>query len=256
MTASDLQGLRVVVTGGGSGIGAVTSAWMVDRGARVACLDLKPPADQPEMRGLPCDVADGASVQAAIEAAARWLGGIDVVVNNAGIASLGTLETQGDDEWTRVFDVNVIGMVRVTRAALPWLKASSKASVVNLSSAVARIGLPRRTLYSATKGAILSFTRALAADCIAIPIRVNCVTPGVVDTPWQARAIAEAADPAQRLAQLQSMQPNARLVSAEEVAAAIAFLAGPASGATTGIDLPVDGGMQTVHLLSASLAAG
>lgn len=252
-SAPALQDLAVIVTGGGSGIGAVTAQTMVALGARVACLDLQPPPDGPQLRGVSCDVRDDASVRAAVATAAQWLGGIDVLINNAGVASLGTLETQDDAEWARVFDVNMFGMARTTRAALPWLKQSSRAAIVNVSSAVARIGLPQRTLYSATKGAILSFTRALAADCIALPIRVNCVTPGVVDTPWQARAVAAAADPTQRLAQLQSMQPNGQLVTAEQVAAAIVYLAGPASGATTGIDLPVDGGMQTIHLMSAAL---
>ncbi len=247
--------MSAIVTGGGSGIGQITATMLVRLGARVACLDLAPPQDEGMVRGFACDVRDDSSVRAAVAAASQWLGGVDVLVNNAGIASIGTLESQDDDEWQKVFDVNVFGIVRTTRAALPWLKQSANAAIVNTSSAVARIGLPNRTLYSATKGAILSMTRAMAADYIAVPIRVNCVTPGVVDTPWQARAVAAAPDPESRLAQLRGMQPNARLVSGEQVAAAIAYLASPASGATTGVDLPVDGGMQNIHLLSASLAS-
>jgi len=247
-----LAGLRVLVTGGGSGIGSVTSQWLRDRGARVAVLDLKPVEVQEGERGFVCDVRSDTSVRNAIGAAVAWLGGADVLVNNAGIASLGDIEHQSDEEWKAVFDVNVFGMVRATRAALPWLKQSSRAAIVNLSSAVACMGLPNRALYSATKGAILSMTRAMAADYVSIPIRVNCVTPGVVDTPWQARAIQAADNPAARRAQLLGMQPNGRLVQAHEVAAAIAYLASPFSGAITGIDLPVDGGMQSLHLSAAS----
>lgn len=247
-----LAGLRVLVTGGGSGIGAVTSEWLRERGARVAVLDLQPGVQPDNARGFVCDVRSDTSVREAVDASAAWLGGADVLVNNAGIASLGDIEQQSDAEWHAVFDVNVFGMVRATRAVLPWLKQSPRAAIVNLSSAVARMGLPNRTLYSATKGAILSMTRAMAADYVGIPIRVNCVTPGVVDTPWQARAIQTANNPALRRAQLQEMQPNGRLVQAQEVAAAIAYLASPSSGATTGIDLPVDGGMLSLHLASAS----
>lgn len=251
---TEFAGLSVAVTGGASGIGAVTADWFAQRGASVACLDLLAPPDKESVRGFVCDVRDDVSVRDAVASAVAWMGGLDVLINNAGIASLGTLETQTDADWQRVFDVNVFGMVRTSRAALPWLKRSRNAAIVNISSAVARVGLPNRTLYSATKGAILSLTRAMAADYISVPIRVNCVTPGVVDTPWQARAVADAPAPELRLSQLRAMQPSGVLVSSLQVAAAIGYLASPASGATTGIDLPVDGGMQTVHLLSAALS--
>ena len=250
-----VSGLRVIVTGAGSGIGAVTSQWLIERGARVAALDLQPPGDSQHCRGFACDVRDDASVRSAVAQAAQWLDGIDAVVNNAGIGSLGDIEQQSDEEWQRVFDVNVFGMVRVSRAAMPWLRKSGKGAIVNLSSAVALMGLPNRSLYSATKGAILSMTRAMAADYVRIPIRVNCVTPGVVNTPWQERAIQSAPDPASRLAQLEGMQPSGRLVAADEVAAAIAYLISPQSGSTTGIALPVDGGMQTVLMNASSLTA-
>jgi NAD(P)-dependent dehydrogenase (short-subunit alcohol dehydrogenase family) len=252
--SNELQGLRVLITGAASGIGAVTAEWMAQRGAAVVGVDLHPAAASGSIRVFGCDVRDDASVRQAMEAATSALGGLDVLVNNAGIAALGTLDDQTDDDWLRVFDVNLFGMVRATRAALPWLRQSRHAAIVNTSSAVAPIGLPNRALYSATKGAILSMTRAWAADYIQVPIRVNCVTPGVVDTPWQARAVSQAQDPAQRMAQLKALQPSGVLVTPQQVAAAITYLASPASGATTGIDLPVDGGMQTVHLMAAALA--
>lgn len=248
MSTAEFEGMSVIVTGGASGIGAATVQWFAARGARVASLDLQPQPEAAQVRGFACDVRDDASVQGAVSAAADWLGGIDVLVNNAGIASLGKLESQDDQEWQRVFDVNLFGLVRTTRAALPWLRRSERAAIVNNCSAVACMGLSQRTLYSASKGAILAFTRALAADCLQDSIRVNCVTPGVVDTPWQARAVASAPDPAARRAQLERLQPSGKLVKPEHVAAAIAYLASPASGSTTGVDLPVDGGMQSIHL--------
>jgi len=248
MSAPEFAGLTALVTGGASGIGLATARLLALRGARVACLDLTP-EDVPEpLIGIRADVTDDTGVQAAVEEAARLLGGIDILVNNAGIGAQGTIEDNPDDEWHRVFDVNVLGMVRVTRAALPHLRRSDSAAVVNTCSIAATAGLPDRALYSATKGAVLALTRATAADLVHAGIRVNCVNPGTADTPWIGRLLDRAADPAAERAALNARQPMGRLVSAEEVAAAIAHLASPLSGATTGTDLPVDGGMQGLRI--------
>src|SRR6516225_1965248 len=158
---AELSGLAAVVTGGGSGIGLATARLLAARGANVAVLDLEPGT---EFVSLRADVADDASVRTAIDAAARRLGGIDILVNNAGIGAIGTVADNPDDQWHRVFDVNVVGMVRVTRAALPYLRASRHAAIVNTCSIAATAGLPQRALYSATKGAVLSLTLAMAAD--------------------------------------------------------------------------------------------
>ncbi|MFJ6118801.1 SDR family NAD(P)-dependent oxidoreductase [Streptomyces sp. NPDC092129] len=248
MSALEFAGLTALVTGSASGIGLATARLLAVRGARVACLDLKP-EDVPEpLIGIRADVADDASVRAAVEEAARVLGGIDILINNAGIGAQGTIEDNTDDEWHRVFDVNVLGMVRVTRAALPHLRRSDSAAVVNTCSIAATAGLPDRVLYSATKGAVLALTRAAAADLVHSGIRVNCVNPGTADTPWIGRLLDRAADPAAERAALNARQPMGRLVSAEEVATAIAYLASPLSGSTTGTDLPVDGGMQGLRI--------
>jgi len=248
MSALEFAGLTALVTGGASGIGLATARLLAVRGARVACLDLKP-EDVPEpLIGIRADVADDASVRAAVEEAARVLGGIDILINNAGIGAQGTIEDNTDDEWHRVFDVNVLGMVRVTRAALPHLRRSDSAAVVNTCSIAATAGLPDRVLYSATKGAVLALTRAAAADLVHSGIRVNCVNPGTADTPWIGRLLDRAADPAAERAALNARQPMGRLVSAEEVATAVAYLASPLSGSTTGTDLAVDGGMQGLRI--------
>ncbi|MEV0198377.1 SDR family oxidoreductase [Nonomuraea sp. NPDC050691] len=238
--------LRAIVTGGGSGIGLATATLLAERGMKVACLDLHPPGEP--FVGIKVDVTDDAGVRAAVAEAAERLGGIDVVVNNAGIGAQGTVEDNPDSEWHRVFDVNVLGMVRVSRAALPYLRRSEHAVIVNVCSIAATAGLPDRALYSATKGAVQSLTLAMAADHVHEGIRVNCVNPGTADTPWIGRLLDAADDPEAERRALNARQPMGRLVTAEEVAAAIAYLASPEASATTGMALAVDGGMQGLRL--------
>jgi 2-keto-3-deoxy-L-fuconate dehydrogenase len=241
----ELDGLAAVVTGGGSGIGLATARLLTSRGARVAVLDLNP---GDEFIALKADVTDDASVRAAVDTAAERLGGIDILVNNAGIGAIGTVADNPDEQWHQVFDVNVVGMVRVTRAALSYLRASAHAAIVNTCSIAAIAGLPQRALYSATKGAVLSLTLAMAADHIHEGIRVNCVSPGTANTPWIGRLLAQADDPAAERAALEARQPMGRLVTAGEVAAAIAYLASPSAGSVTGTALAVDGGMGGLRL--------
>ncbi|MEU1389898.1 MULTISPECIES: SDR family oxidoreductase [unclassified Nonomuraea] len=238
--------LKAIVTGGGSGIGLATATLLAARGMKVACLDLAPPGDP--FVGIKADVADDASVRVAVAEAAERLGGIDIVINNAGVGAQGTVEDNPDEEWRKVFEVNVFGIVRVSRAALPYLRRSEHPAIVNTCSIAATAGLPDRALYSATKGAVLSLTLAMAADHVREGIRVNCVNPGTADTPWVGRLLDSADDPQAERAALNARQPMGRLVSAEEVAAAIVYLAGPEAAATTGTALAVDGGMQGLRL--------
>jgi NAD(P)-dependent dehydrogenase (short-subunit alcohol dehydrogenase family) len=197
------------------------------------------------------NVGDDASVRAAIAEVVERFGRIDIVINNAGIGAQGTVEDNPDEEWHRVYDINVIGMVRVTRAALPYLRVSPAASVVNTCSVAATAGLPQRALYSATKGAVLALTRAMAVDHLREGIRVNCVNPGTADTPWVGRLLDSAADPAAERAALNARQPHGRLVTPDEVAGAVAYLASPLSGSTTGTSIAVDGGMQELRIRAA-----
>jgi NAD(P)-dependent dehydrogenase (short-subunit alcohol dehydrogenase family) len=244
----DFDGLVAAVTGGASGIGLATARLLRARGAQVAVLDL---ADAPAgegMLGVRCDVGDDDQVRAAVARVAGELGGLDVLVNNAAVSSVGTVEDNPDDEWAVVLDVNVVGVVRVTRAALPHLRASRAASVVTTCSVVALVGVPQRALYSATKGALHGLTLAMAADHVADGIRFNAVAPGTADTPWVARLLAAADDPVAARAALEGRQPIGRLVTADEVAHAIAYLASPLSGSTTGTVLTVDGGMSGLRL--------
>ena len=193
-------------------------------------------------------MTDDESVARAVSDAAGELGGIDALVNNAGIGAQGTVETNPIDEWRRVLDVNLLGMVRTTRAALAHLRRSDRAAVVNMCSIAATAGLPERALYSASKGAVLSLTLAMAADHLHEGIRVNCVNPGTTDTPWIGRLLDKADDPAAERAALEARQPSGRLVQPEEVAAAVLYLLSPSAGATTGTALAVDGGMAGLRL--------
>jgi 2-keto-3-deoxy-L-fuconate dehydrogenase len=244
----EFSGLSALVTGGASGIGLAAAVMLRSRDAKVAVLDLAEPPASAGLAAFACDVSDTASVEAAVARAGEHLGAIDVLVNNAGIGAQGTVADNSDEEWLRVLQVNVLGMVRVTRAALPALRRSAHAAVVNTCSVAATTGLPQRALYSASKGAVAALTRAMAADHLREGIRVNCVSPGTADTPWVGRLLSQAADPESERAALLARQPHGRLVSAEEVAAAICYLASPESGSTTGADLVVDGGLTSLRV--------
>ncbi|RFC75065.1 SDR family oxidoreductase [Streptomyces sp. AcE210] len=272
---AEYAGLVALVTGGASGIGLATARELHARGAEVAVLDLAEtfeayeasdtsetcesagvsPADA--TRGpflyVRCDVTDDDAVRVAVDTVVDRFGGLNVLVNNAGIGAQGTVEDNPAAEWHRVLDVNVVGPARVAAAALPALRKAAAdgaghAAIVNMCSIAATAGLPQRALYSASKGAVLALTRAMAADHLREGIRVTCVNPGTADTPWVGRLLASADDPGRERAALEARQPSGRLVSAAEVAHAVAYLASPRSGATTGTDLAVDGGMQGLRL--------
>ncbi|SES77126.1 SDR family NAD(P)-dependent oxidoreductase [Geodermatophilus poikilotrophus] len=245
---TEFGGLVAVVTGGASGIGAATARLLQERGARVAVLDRGTDGAPDGVLALRCDVTDAAAVDAAVGTVVEQLGGLDVLVNNAGIGATGHVGENDDAEWARVLDVNVTGTARVTRAALPHLRRSAHAAVVNTCSAVAFVGVRQRALYSASKGAVLALTLAMAADHVRDGIRVNAVAPGTAETPWVGRLLAAAEDPAAAAEALRERQPLGRLVTAEEVAHAIASLASPLAASTTGAVLRVDGGMTGLRV--------
>jgi len=244
----EFDGLVAVVTGGASGIGATTAAMMLQRGGQVAVLDRVTNGVPTGALSVGCDVADTASVDAAISAVIESFGRLDILVNNAGIGAVGGVAANDDDEWARVLDVNVIGMARVARAALAHLRQSAHAAVVNTCSAVAFLGVRQRALYSASKGAIEGLTLAMAADHVREGIRVNAVAPGTTMTPWVDRLLEASVDRASTEQALRERQPLGRLVTAEEVAHAICYLASPLSASTTGAILRVDGGMASLRL--------
>lgn len=247
-SGGQLDGLVAIVTGGASGIGAAIADRLHAEGAKVAVFDLNPAGANPAHVAFAADVADRASVASAVAATAERFGRIDILINNAGVGAAGDITANDDDEWARVLSINVTGIARMTAAVLPWLRCSSSAAICNTASIAATAGLAKRALYSASKGAVLSLTRAMAADYLGEGIRVNAVNPGTTDTPWVGRLLAVAVDPRSEKAALEARQPHGRLVSAQEIAGAVLYLVSPLSGSTTGTSIAVDGGTQELRL--------
>ena len=246
--SAEFKGLTAVVTGAGSGIGLAVAQALHKHGARVFGLDLELGAMAGSATWIQCDVGDSQKVKLAFEQIAKETNVIDILANNAGVGAIGTVEDSTEEEWQRVLNINVVGISRVSSAAMPFLRKSKSASIVNTCSIAATAGLPKRAVYSASKGAVMSLTLAMAADAVKEKIRVNCVNPGTADTPWVERLLSQAKDPASERANLEARQPLGRLVSADEVANAILYLANPQQGSTTGTILAVDGGMQGLRL--------
>lgn len=246
--SQDFAGLTAVVTGAGSGIGLEVAKGLKAQGATVFGLDIQEGAMNEYAQYVKCDVGSSESVKSAFAQIAAKTSVIDVLVNNAGVGAIGTVVDATEDEWVRVLNINVIGMGRVSAAAMPHLKQSKCAAIVNTCSLVATAGVPKRAVYSASKGAVYALTLAMATDGIADGVRVNCVNPGTSDTPWVKNLLSQASDPDKELAALQARQPLGRLVSPVEVASAIIYLANPAQASTTGTALAVDGGMQGLRI--------
>jgi 2-keto-3-deoxy-L-fuconate dehydrogenase len=243
----EFVGRTVLVTGGASGIGHAVAAAFLEKGAIVGVLDKDLDGAPAGCRSYAVDVTDSAAVNIAISSFCESAG-LDVLVNNAGISYPATVEQGALEDWTMVFDVNVLGYVRVARAALPYLRRSKAARIVNMSSCTATTGLRNRVLYSATKGAIEGMTRAMAADLVSEGILVNGVSPGTVDTPFIARLIEQAPNPEAQLAVYNDRQPTGYMVTAEEVAHAVLFLARPGNRSSVGSVLTLDGGLSTIKL--------
>jgi NAD(P)-dependent dehydrogenase (short-subunit alcohol dehydrogenase family) len=246
------DGKTVLVTGAAKGIVQAVAAHMVREGARVVMIDRDGAAldaaaaelnrtTSGSALALTADVSSSAEVTRAVESAATHFNGLDVVVNNAGIHFARALEEYTDEEWQRIFAVNVNGAFYTTRAALPALRRS-RGVIVMVSSMTALVGQDRGAAYVATKGALVSMTRALALELAADGIRVNCVCPAGVDTPLLRSWAATLPDPDAVLRGQADMHLLKRLATADDIAATIAFLASPAASFITGTIVPVEGG--------------
>ena len=188
------------------------------------------------------DVAVWDEVRAAVDEAARTLGGLDVAVACAGISGRGTAESTEPEDWDRIFAVNVRGVYLTGRAAIPHLRAAGGGAIVNVASQLGLVAAPDAAAYCASKGAVVQLTRAMAIDHGGEGIRVNCVCPGPTDTPLLEPYFAGSSDPAGERRRYEAAQVHGRLVTPEEVADAIAYLASPRATSTVGAALVVDGG--------------
>ncbi|WP_415070432.1 SDR family NAD(P)-dependent oxidoreductase [Hyphomicrobium sp.] len=228
-----LQGKRAIITGSSSGIGRATASAFLAAGAQVVGFDIRS-IEESDCETLAVDVSDKAAVDEAVKAAVMRLGGIDIVVNSAGIEIQSTLAGLDWAAFDRMYAVNVRGTAQVVQAALPYL--SDGARIVNLASELAYLGREGSSAYCATKGAVLSMTRAWARE-LAPRILVNAVAPGPIDTPLLA---FDAMKPAEQALELNN--PLRRIGRPEEVAEAILFVAGSGSNFMTGQCIAVDGG--------------
>lgn len=234
----------IVITGGGAGIGKATAELFLGYGAKVAVLDMNVENAPAGADAFVANVTDDDAVASAIGRIGEKYGKIDTLVNNAGISFFGTVEDGSLDDWRRLIDVNVLGVVRATRAALPHLRRSAHGSIVNIASCLAQTGLQNRALYSATKGAVEAMSRAMAADLVKEGIRVNCVNPGTVDTAFVEGLAAAAGQDRSAFA---ARQVTGQMVSADEIAHAIAYLSRPGARSTVGAVLSVEAGFGSLR---------
>lgn len=242
---------RFVVSGAARGIGRACVRRLLDEGARVACLD----RDAAALGALPAssasisfvvDVTSSSCVSESVGQAVAAFGGLDGVINSAGIDLLAPLEQTDDDAWRKVFAVNLDGAMHVCRAALPHLRLAGGGTIVNISSAAGLQPLRHRTAYSSSKAALQMFSKSLAMEAAEFGIRVNAICPGAVETDLLRSSIDAAADPAKARADIVARYALGRIAKPEEIAAAALWLSGEGSCYVTGTAMAVDGG-RTFH---------
>ena len=244
----EFEGLTAIITGAGSGIGLEVAKGLTAKGAKVFGFDINQGEMSSHATYIKCDIGNALSVTEAFNEFAKSSKSLDILINNAGIGSLTTVEKETDEVWHKVLNINVVGAARVSRLAIPLLRQSKHAAIVNTASVAAIDGIPNRAAYSASKGAILALTLAMATDHLSDGIRVNAVNPGTTDTPWVKRLLDQADDAKVAKIALEARQPMGRLVSPSEIANAIIFLASPVQASITGTSLNVDGGLHSLRI--------
>jgi NAD(P)-dependent dehydrogenase (short-subunit alcohol dehydrogenase family) len=250
MVEGRLDGKRTIVTGAGAGIGEAIARRFVDEGARVIIADIDLASAESVAKALGdtaiahrVDVRSAGEMEALVQRAIDEWGGLDVMVNNAGIGVAATTPETTEGDWDRVLDVCLKGTFLGMKYAIPAIRDTGGGSITNISSIAALAGIRDRAAYSAAKGGILALTRAAAIDHIEEGVRVNCIAPGTVDTPWVQRITEGYDDPEAARAAMRSRQPHGRLVTPEEIAAMAVYLSSDDAGSVVGAAMVVDGGM-------------
>jgi len=245
-----LEGKRAIVTGGASGIGKAILQMFVTEGAKVIVADIDLKSTKSLCNGLneqatpfELNVTSAENFQSLINFCEKEFEGLDILVNNAGIGLASKLPDTTESDWHRVIDVNLKGTFLGMKYCIPLMKKSGGGSIINISSIAALVGLVDRAVYSASKGGIIAMSRAAAIDHINDNIRINCIAPGTVDTPWIERITQTYEDPAAAKKSMMERQPHGRLVSPDEIAAMAVYLASDESKSTIGSVMIVDGGV-------------
>ena len=238
-----LEGRRAVVTGAASGIGRAIAEALADAGAKVAVVDVAGSAEAAGelgggATGADADVTDAAAVAAAFAAIAERLGGIDVLVNNAGIRHQAPIAEHPVDVWRRTIDVNLVGTFICTQAAIPWMRKAGGGVILNVASMAGTLALTNRSAYNASKAGVMALTRSTAAELAAEGIRCNAIAPGVIETPLSAPYFED-----ERMREiLTTNTPQGRWGQVADVAGPAVFLCSDAAEHIHGATLSVDGG--------------
>jgi NAD(P)-dependent dehydrogenase (short-subunit alcohol dehydrogenase family) len=244
-----LPGRRALVTGGSSGIGAACAKRFAAEGASVALLDVVRPADGETYAGFfECDVRQEDAIRSAVDGARAALGGIDILVNAAGVSGAGGVEVLEESEWDRVLDINLKGTYLVSKHVVPVMRANGGGSIVNLASIEGLEAFEAQAAYNASKGGVILLTRNMAIDYAADGIRANCLCPGLIETPMT--AVLKDAGLAEILRKFIDQHMLRRPGQPEEVAAAALFLASDDASFVTGHSLVVDGGFTAGRRLT------
>jgi NAD(P)-dependent dehydrogenase (short-subunit alcohol dehydrogenase family) len=252
--AERFRGRVVIVTGAGSGIGRTTAEAFGREGAAVVVNDRSEAGARPTVDAIVAaggravaacgDVSQDQDCRRIVSRTVESFGGLDILINNAGVGASGTVLTTDEATWDRLMRVNLRSVFLMSRAALEVMVPRKAGVIVNAGSIAGVAGIADRAAYVASKFGVVGLTRAMALDHVGEGIRVNCVCPGTTDTPWIQERLKEAPDPEAALASLVARQPMRRLGTAEEMAAAYLFLASDESSFTTGASLIVDGGFS------------